>query len=352
MKDVIGFYRNRETADQVKSALIEGGYSSSNITVYDGAGKAETGIWEDIKSAFGFTDDAEQELYTEATRRGGVAVALNVEDEDSATAQKAVSIMQRFQPMDLDAHASQWAASGWQAKSATSTKTAATAGTASTATAATASTATGTPRATGQAFASEATRTSDKTVSGKAGDVLPVIEEQLQIGKRQVESGGVRIHSRVTEKPVEAQVQLRTEHVNVERRPTDRPVTDADQAFRERSFEVRESSEEAVVAKQARVVEEVVVNKDVQQKTQTVRDTVRRTDVDVEQVPAGATTDRTQFVSTFTDELARDEKYRGSDWKTVEPEARRSFEQRYPGSTWEQVKDTIRSGWDRARQKV
>ncbi len=113
--------------------------------------------------------------------------------------------------------------------------------------------------------------------------VLPVIEEELQVGKRQVEGGGVRVTNRVTEKPVEGQVNLREEHVNVERHPVNRPVSDADAAaFREGTIEVTEKSEQAVVGKQARVVEEVVVGKQATERTETVRDTVKRTDVDVE----------------------------------------------------------------------
>jgi uncharacterized protein (TIGR02271 family) len=93
----------------------------------------------------------------------------------------------------------------------------------------------------------------------------------------------VRVFQHVTETPVEEQVTLRQEKVNVERRPVDRPVTNEDQAFKETSFEISQKSEEAVVNKQARVVEEVVIDKDVTEQTKTIRDTVRRTDVEVEQ---------------------------------------------------------------------
>jgi len=113
--------------------------------------------------------------------------------------------------------------------------------------------------------------------------VLPVIEEELQVGKREVETGGVRVTNRVTETPVEGQVSLREEHVNVERRPVNRPVSDADAvAFREGTIEVSEKAEQAVIGKQARVVEEVVIDKQATERTQTVRDTVKRTDVEVE----------------------------------------------------------------------
>jgi stress response protein YsnF len=77
-------------------------------------------------------------------------------------------------------------------------------------------------------------------------------------------------------------VQLRDERVHVERRPVDRPVREGDK-FDEVVIEVTETREEPVVGKQERVVEEVVVSKDVQERTETVRDTVRRKDVEVEE---------------------------------------------------------------------
>jgi len=126
---------------------------------------------------------------------------------------------------------------------------------------------------------------------------IPVIEEEAHIGKRAVESGGVQVTQRVEERPVNEQVTLRDETVHVERHPVDRPVSDADlTAMREGVIEAREHREEAVVEKQARIVEEVVVNKDVNERTEQVQDTVRRTDVQVEQLPDNSRTSR--FVET------------------------------------------------------
>ena len=113
---------------------------------------------------------------------------------------------------------------------------------------------------------------------------IPVIEEELQIGKRTVESGGVQVKTSVSERPVEETVRLREENVTVDRRPVDRAVTDADMAaVKDGSFTVTEREEVPVVAKEAHVVEEVVIGKDVRERQETVRDTVKRTDVDVEE---------------------------------------------------------------------
>jgi uncharacterized protein (TIGR02271 family) len=111
---------------------------------------------------------------------------------------------------------------------------------------------------------------------------IPVVEEKLNVGKQQIETGGARIRSRIVEKPVEANVRLREEHVVVNRRPVDREISDADlKSFKPGEMEITEHAEVPVVGKQARVVEEVEVGKNITERNETVRDTVRSTDVDV-----------------------------------------------------------------------
>ena len=125
-----------------------------------------------------------------------------------------------------------------------------------------------------------------RDVDAGAEVAIPVVEEELRAGKRAVEGGGVRVTTRVEETPVEEQVTLREERVDVERRAVDRPVSDADlAALQDGTVEVRARREEPVVDKQARIVEEVVIKKDVDQRTETIHDTVRRTDVNVEEIP-------------------------------------------------------------------
>jgi stress response protein YsnF len=109
------------------------------------------------------------------------------------------------------------------------------------------------------------------------------VEENVQIGKREVETGGVRLRSRIIETPVEENLRLREEYVRVERTPVDRVATDADlQNFQEREIEMTEHAEVPVVNKEARVVEEVNLNKEVEERDETVKETVRKTEVDVE----------------------------------------------------------------------
>jgi uncharacterized protein (TIGR02271 family) len=131
-------------------------------------------------------------------------------------------------------------------------------------------------------------RGAEREIAAGGETVIPVTEEQLQVGKRTVQRGGVRVRTYVVETPVEEPVRLRDETVRVERRAidSDRPASEAD--FQERTVEVTETDEEAVVAKSARVTEEVVISKDVQERTEPVRETVRRTEVEVDD----RTTDR------------------------------------------------------------
>jgi len=109
---------------------------------------------------------------------------------------------------------------------------------------------------------------------------IPVIEEELQVGKREVEKGGIRLRTRVVESPVSENINLREEKVTVNRTPVDRPANSSD--LQEGEIEITERAEVPVVSKEARVVEEVSLNKEVTEREETVSDTVRKTEVDVD----------------------------------------------------------------------
>ena len=127
--------------------------------------------------------------------------------------------------------------------------------------------------------------TGSETGTGAAEEErIPLVEERLVVGKREVETGGIRVRSRIVEQPVSEQVTLRDEHVEVERRPVNERIDNADALFKERTVEMSETDEEAVVAKEARVREELVVRKEVDQHVEQISDTVRHTEVDVEEL--------------------------------------------------------------------
>lgn len=210
--------------------------------------------------------------YNEGIRRGGVLLAVRADD---AQAHRVAEILSDAGAIDIDERATQWKQEGFMATPMTPNT-------------ATANTATATTRA---AAPMPSAQTAQATTNRAGETVLPVIEESLQVGKREVERGKVRVYSHTTETPVQEQVTLREENVTVQRNPVNRPIgsVDAD-TFRDQTIEVTTRAEEAVVSKQARVVEEVVVGKQATERTETISDTVRRTDVEVENVPGGTTT--------------------------------------------------------------
>lgn len=221
----------------------------------------------------GVSED-EAEHYAEGIRRGGTLISVNASNEK---ADSVVRIMKEHGAVEIDKRAAQWRDEGWSGFDANTTNTAynAFAGDAQPRTA----------RSDMDATA-EHERLPAQNLNANRGEIaVPVVEEQLEVGKREVERGGVRVKTHVTETPFEEDVALREERVNVERRAADYTFhgTESD-AFKESMIEIKEAYEELVVNKKARVVEEVVVGKDVEQHTETVRETLRRTDVDVEQI--------------------------------------------------------------------
>jgi uncharacterized protein (TIGR02271 family) len=201
----------------------------------------------------------------------------------------------------------------------------------------------------------------------RAEQILPVIVEELNVGKREVATGGIRAKSTVETIPVEEEVELRTENIDVERRTVDRPVAAGDtDAFRDREIEVTATSEEPVIEKTARVVEEVVLTKGVDTRTETIHETVRRTDVNVERLPYEPSKYRAHYNAEYGKTGAKfddyepayryghqlragaDEDIETSDWSAVEPNAKTHWEKGHP-NTWDRFKGAIRHAWERAK---
>ncbi|RYE26483.1 MAG: DUF2382 domain-containing protein, partial [Sphingobacteriaceae bacterium] len=132
---------------------------------------------------------------------------------------------------------------------------------------------------------------------------IPIIEEKMEIGKREVETGGVRLKSRVVQENVEENVNLRSEHVRVEQMPVNRPATAADlEAFKEGTIEMKEYAEIPVISKEAFVTGEVSLAKEVHENTETVAGTIRKTEVETENF-----TEETDKLSTDKDKLSGNE---------------------------------------------
>lgn len=329
---VVGVFDDYSTAQQASHELQNQGISSSDIQIqsnmrtgaagYGGSERHESdeggfsGWWHRM---FG-TDDSSDDHghYSEAVRRGSAVLSVTVPESQVDT---AVRILNQNGAVDIDRRAQQWRGEGYTGYD---------------------------PNA--QPYTNEeAVRERARYNKGENTAAIPVVDEELQVGKRPVQRGRVRVYSRVMDRPVEEQVTLREEHVRVERRPANRDISDAELSrLKDQTIEVTEMAEEAVVSKRARVKEEVVVGKETTERTETVRGNVRSTDVQVDQLDRDRATDTANgpgYQYGYT--AASDERYRNRSWAESETALRDDYSRRYPGSTWDEVKDSVRRGWDK-----
>jgi uncharacterized protein (TIGR02271 family) len=214
----------------------------------------------------------ERQAYGEGLRRGGVLLCADVDGGEDA--EKIVRLLEESPSVDLDERQDSWRSEGWAPQAAPSSG------------------------ATRHGAATAATSTSTQG-NVLAEEHIPIVEEELRIGKREVERGGARVRTYVREVPVHEQVTLREEHVSVERRPVEGAQAQAalggrpEDLLQEREIEMRETAEEAVVQKVASVREEVVVRKTAEEHVEEINETVRHTEVDVENTNQGG--DRSAF---------------------------------------------------------
>lgn len=270
---ITALFDNRSDAEAAKQRLQSARVDIDHIHLHDksSTGYRDTGysdhedrgFWDSIKNAF--APDEDRHTYEEGVRRGGTLLTADVDDD---CIDEAVRILEEAETVDIEDRANQWRSSGWDYAG-----TGAGVGATGIAGAAVgASTAGG--------FGNDTDRAA---TASEREEVIPIVEENLVVGKRDVSRGGVRVRSYVSETPVHEQIRLRNERVDVERRAVDLPLsaTDGD-AFQERTIEMTATGEEAVVGKNARVVEEVVVSKSAEEHVENVDDTVRRTEVEIE----------------------------------------------------------------------
>ncbi len=242
---------------------VSPGASSTDAGYNKAEPYAEKGFFGSIRDML--LPEEDRYAYAEGMRRG--AALLNATVDESQVTQ-ASSVLEQSGALDLDAQEASWRQSGWTGY---------------------------------DAAAHDKVRTAAPMATGRTDDTIKVLEERLTVGKRMVEHGGVRVRAYVIERPVEAQVTLHEEHLTIERRPVNRPATAADVTeFADKTLEGRATREEAVVSKEVRVVEEIGLKKEVADRVETVRDTVRKTEVDVEDAAATARTAGTTSVSGAT----------------------------------------------------
>jgi uncharacterized protein (TIGR02271 family) len=294
-RSVVAFFDKREEADRAIQRLVAAGIARTDINIVEGArGGAQSssatssstmsshddkGFWESLKDLF--LPEEDRYAYAEGLRRGGYVVSVRT---SQAHYNQVLDILDAEGTVDIEQRETAWRSEGWAGyqpgkMGAAGSATGAALGV--TGSASTSPMGSATRPSMAQGTASAATSATAATTG--RDEVIPVAEEQLRVGKREVGHGRVRIRSYTVETPVTEQVGLREEHVTIERRPVDRPLTAADSAalFRDRTIEAEERAEEAVVAKDVRIKEEIAIGKKVEQRTETISDKVRHTEVEV-----------------------------------------------------------------------
>ena len=292
-RTLAAFFDTKGAADKAIADLEAIGIPKHHITMVAGgstSGAGATtlapqheGFLQSLKDLF--MPEEDQYSYAEGLRRGGYLVSIRTEE---ANYNRVLDILDRDGAVDMDERESTWRSEGWTGYQAGAIPMAAS-GLAATDTAYRAAPAT----ASSQPLVAKGTTTEG------SDEIIPVYEESLQVGKREVSHGRLRVRSYVVETAVNEQVSLRTENVHVDRRPVDRAVSATDAMFQDRVIEVEEFAEEAVVSKQARAVEEVSLHKEARDRTETITDTLRHTEVEVEDgrgTVVGGTTTRSGIV--------------------------------------------------------
>lgn len=283
---VIGIFDDASDAQKAVDALVDEGFSRSNIDLSAGrpsdtmstSGTTDyttsstrtddddksSGIGGFFSSLFGSDDDDDAKKYSTVGSRSSI-VTVHAQTQDEAD--RAADVLDDNGAVDVDDRATEY---GY----------------------------TSTTDTTGYTGTAGLTSSDALLPTTDQDQTVKVIEENLEVGKRTVETGGVRLRSRIVSRPVEESVRLREERVTVTRTPVSRPVSTTDlDAFQEGEITLTEHAEVPVVAKTANVVEEISVGKQVNERDEVIRDTVRKTEVDVENL---GTTDTSMTNTTGT----------------------------------------------------
>ncbi len=292
---VVGLFSKPSEAQQAVDQLVNHGFDRSDVdlsigsssdvtntqnfnldTDNDNKGEHDSGITRFFKNLFGSDDDNDTNVNRYSTAARGKSI-VTVHAVSGNEAERAADILDDCGAVNVDENADEY-------NTYNTTTGAAPVGAFNETAGASASTIDSDVNTTGIYGKNKTTGVSDSDdITGKKS--IPVIEEELQVGKRTVETGGVRLKSRIVEKPVEENLRLREERVYVNRNTVNRAATNADfDAFKEGEVELREHAEVPVVNKEARIVEEVSLGKETNERNETIRDTVRKTEVDVENI--------------------------------------------------------------------
>jgi uncharacterized protein (TIGR02271 family) len=270
---VTGMFDSDAEAERAKEKLISAGVDRSQIRIIPGAQRDQStaqteadkhsagdegGFWKTLKNLF--LPEEDHQTYAEALSRGAVMLSIQT---DERRVSEVEDILESCGAVDMQERETSWRAQGWTGYTGAG------------------DTSTLPPTRMPQVGSSSQNVGRSQSTTPQE-ESIPVVEERLTVGKRLASEGRVRVRSYVVNTPVQEQVRLREDNVQIERRSVNRPAGTAERAFQDRTIEAEAKREEPVVAKDVRVKEEVTLKKQPKERTETVADTVRHTEVKVE----------------------------------------------------------------------
>jgi uncharacterized protein (TIGR02271 family) len=235
---IVAFYDRAEKARDAARALEGSGFSSSDMSLLNRESLTDKdardgNMWQRL---FGRNvSEEDRAIYRRAIDSGGAVLTLRAPDTE---VNRAMNILNVHGPMNLN----------------------------------------------DSARTSASAPTEIGRINAPEEEVLRLAEEQIDIGKRLVATGKSRIRRFITEKPVEQQITLHDERCEVARREVTDPKLAKDIDWKDLTIEVTETSEQPVITKTARIAEEVVIRRRRSEHVETIRDRIRRQQLEVERV--------------------------------------------------------------------
>lgn len=266
---IVTLFDSAIQAEAAKRNLVKAGFSDRDISLISGERLQQEGqsirhpsLWQRL---FGHdVDKDEADVYTRAMDKGGVVLTIRTEEEKLA---RAMTILHSHDSVDVPSRMQSSVGNG--------------------------STAPGINPTAGKQFAGE---TNDRPVEPlrtsltgdeSEADILRLAEEQVEVGKRLVSEGSTRVRRYTVTDTVSEDISLHEQHADIFRRSVNEPALAGEVDWSEKTVEVAETHEQPVINKTTHVKEEVVVRTDGSDRTETINDTVRRQEVDIDHARGG-----------------------------------------------------------------
>ncbi|MFW0699423.1 YsnF/AvaK domain-containing protein [Pantoea sp. R13S299] len=266
---IVTLFDSAIQAEAAKRNLVKAGFSDRDISLISGERLQQEGqsvrhpsLWQRL---FGHdVDKDEADVYTRAMDKGGVVLTIRTEEEKLA---RAMTILHSHDSVDVPSRMQSSVENG--------------------------TTAPGIIPTAGKQFAGE---TNDRpaeplrtslTGDESEADILRLAEEQVEVGKRLVSEGSTRVRRYTVTDTVSEDISLHEQHADIFRRSVNEPTLAGEVDWSEKTVEVAETHEQPVINKTTHVKEEVVVRTDGSDRTETINDTVRRQEVDIDHARGG-----------------------------------------------------------------